>query len=48
MMMTVMPTWPVIEASVVRTVDWPVIAVPVIGIAIAVVVTMMVVDAPEY
>jgi hypothetical protein len=45
MIMTV-PTWPVIDPSIVRAVDWSVVAVPIIWIAV--VVTVVVINAAQY
>ena len=42
---TAMPTWPVIETCIIWTVHWSVIAIPIIGIAVSIVVTVMVINA---
>jgi hypothetical protein len=44
---TIMPTWPVIERTIVRAVDWSVVAIPVIGIAVAVIGSVMVIMPPS-
>jgi hypothetical protein len=48
MIVTIMPTWPVIERTIVRAVDWSVVAIPVIGIAVAVIGSVMVINAAQY
>jgi hypothetical protein len=45
MIVTVMPTWPVIEPRIIWTVHWSVIAITIIGIAVPVVMTVMVINA---
>jgi hypothetical protein len=42
---TVMPTWPVIEPRIIWTVHWSVIAITVIRISVPVVMTVMVINA---
>src|SRR5689334_12143407 len=48
MIMTIMPTRPRIEPRIIRTIDRPVIPVSIIGIAVAVVVTVVVIDTAQY
>lgn len=45
MIVTVMPTGPIIKPRIIRAVHWPV--VPVVGIAVTVVVTVMVINAAQ-
>ena len=44
---TVMPTGPIIETSIVRPIDWSVVAIPVMGVAVVVTV-VMVINAAKY